>query len=742
MEKYKTKVLVNGHELKFWNPIQEFLSRTEAFEFRQDLWLGHDLHDVRKSHDLLDWADLIISEWTLGNAVWYSKHKKPHQRHITRFHLQERETRFPAKLEIDNVDMIVFVGKYIQEEAVEKFHLPLSKTCVIGNLVDLKKYALPKSVGSEFNIGVVGTVPKRKRLDLAFDLLEDLLEKDSRYTLHVKGPRPDSFDWLWARTAEREYYELLWNRIRKSPHGNRVIFSPGGDNVAEWFQNIGFILSSSDFESFHMAVAEGMCSGTIPIIWDWKGAEDIYRLVKPVAGLGEARDLVLQSHNSSMGLTMAQQSSNYVRVNFDAEVICDEWVRLLQTPKEQEIVPVPTAFGHRKVVVVWTISDWDSFHRKEMLEALAENLEPNGVEFLIIEPGDNLKHLLQRGQETEHSLSEYQENRPLRVGKNIHKARIVTHQVRKKLGQALHLAAVEHSGSGQRLELLVESYYGDNASIIHWIFKPNQVDRLAHGADDQFIYEIYDDYTFDFGSGEVIGDMRALEETICAKAQHVFFTADILADRKKQHCRAYSTVSNGVNFPIFQKYVARNTGEHASDACKSAGYLGNLSDFFDWELMVEVTRSLPDVEFYFHGGIELNKLDAKMGCVENLKAQPNTTFTGRLTREQGAAAIARYDVLLIPFIQNEAMDAVNPLKLWEYFAVGKPVVSSRMKAIEGLADDVFFAESALGWVTVIQDILAADDPGNRSDRLQSLAEKMSWSKLTEHHASKVLQIFD
>ena len=51
----------------------------------RDQWKGHAIHDEDTSHSLLKQADLVICEWSLGNSVWYSNHKKPNQRLYIRF---------------------------------------------------------------------------------------------------------------------------------------------------------------------------------------------------------------------------------------------------------------------------------------------------------------------------------------------------------------------------------------------------------------------------------------------------------------------------------------------------------------------------------------------------------------------------------------------------------------------------------------------------------------------------------
>jgi Glycosyl transferases group 1 len=70
--------------------------------------------------------------------------------------------------------------------------------------------------------------------------------------------------------------------------------------VPSWLRRIGFVLSTSDDESFHMAPAEGMASRAVPVIRHWPGAETIYdarwikedpaEMAASVAGLSSSPD--------------------------------------------------------------------------------------------------------------------------------------------------------------------------------------------------------------------------------------------------------------------------------------------------------------------------------------------------------------------------------------------------------------------------------------------------------------------
>ncbi len=120
-------------------------------------------------------------------------------------------------------------------------------------------------------------MPSRKRLDLALDVLEELRRDDDRYLLYVKSGMPWDHWWVWQKPAERGHYAAALRRIQRSPLlRGAVVFDDAGPDVAAWLRRVGFVLSTSDDESFHVAPAEGMASRAVPVIRHWPGAETIY----------------------------------------------------------------------------------------------------------------------------------------------------------------------------------------------------------------------------------------------------------------------------------------------------------------------------------------------------------------------------------------------------------------------------------------------------------------------------------
>jgi glycosyltransferase involved in cell wall biosynthesis len=85
-------------------------------------------------------------------------------------------------------------------------------------------------------------------------------------------------------------------------------------------------------------------------------------------------------------------------------------------------------------------------------------------------------------------------------------------------------------------------------------------------------------------------------------------------------------------------------------------------------------------------------------------------FLSRKPYEQVAEYMAACDVLIMPWNQSEWIKACNPIKLKEYLAVGRPVVSTPFAELDYYEDVVTIAENADEFVNGILQSLNNDDP--------------------------------
>ena len=271
------RVVIAGHDLKFFTQLVALLRLRPDVEIRMDQWAALGEHDPAVSQELAEWADVVICEWCGPNAVWYSRHKRRGTRLLVHLHRFELYSDYPGLVKISAVDQVICVSDHYTRLTREQTGWPADKVVTVPNPLPTGQMDRVKLDGARFNLGLVGIVPMRKRLDLALDVLEELRRDDDRYMLSVKSGMPWEHWWVWQSPQEREHYMTALRRVQRSPLlQGAVVFDDAGPDVPSWLRRIGFVLSTSDDESFHVAPAEGMASRAVPVIRHWPGAETIY----------------------------------------------------------------------------------------------------------------------------------------------------------------------------------------------------------------------------------------------------------------------------------------------------------------------------------------------------------------------------------------------------------------------------------------------------------------------------------
>lgn len=332
-EPKKLTVLLAGHDFKFFSDISTKI-RQAGHKVIVDRWEGHNGHDEEFSRRMLAEADVIFCEWSLGNVNWYSHNKIPGQRLITRFHAQELRTRFLREANIDNIDTFIFVSPAGMRRAQVLFGIPEEKCVVVGNTFNFSEFANYRPDINPKVLGLVGSVPKSKRLDLALDILEGLRNEDPEFELVVQGKEYTEYPWLLSREHETAYFEAQYQRIAESPNlQGGVTFAGHNSQIAKWYlSEPGIILSTSDNEGTHQAIAEGGAAGCVPIIFPWAGAESVYGDRWLVEDTTQAIRRIQQlSVNREQFLSESHATRDYMRQNFSPAVIGQQILHIIES---------------------------------------------------------------------------------------------------------------------------------------------------------------------------------------------------------------------------------------------------------------------------------------------------------------------------------------------------------------------------------------------------------------------------
>ena len=294
----KNKLLFASHDFKFIDAYISYL-KSQHVPVRKEVWEWGGHKNEKQLLESYTWADTIFCEWGLANAVWYSKNNSNNKPIYIRMHAQEvraRAQKFGNQIEVNNIEKIIFVSQNIREQAIDIFDYQENKTNFIPNFVmDDEFYFSKKNKGkNSVVLGLLGFVPQTKRLDRAVLLLDSLRKSGVDATLSVKGHRPEELEFMHApsRVKELDHYYDTYKMIEDLKLSDYVDFEGWSANVSSWYEGIDIILSPSENESFHYAIADGVLSGCLPVIWNWKEADVIYPKNWVINNINEAQELI------------------------------------------------------------------------------------------------------------------------------------------------------------------------------------------------------------------------------------------------------------------------------------------------------------------------------------------------------------------------------------------------------------------------------------------------------------------
>ena len=157
------------------------------------------------------------------------------------------------------------------------------------------------------------------------------------------------------------------------------------------------------------------------------------------------------------------------------------------------------------------------------------------------------------------------------------------------------------------------------------------------------------------------------------------------------------------------------------------GYVGNLDIArIDLDLLRSVVNERPDWNFVFIGSMH------KGDEIKELEVYSNVHFLGIRVHEQALRYIRHFDVAIIPHLDNELTRSMNPLKLYVYFSLLVPVVSTAIQNIGDFNDFVRVARSPQEFVRTIDECLCNDPLANELPRLRKLLRENSWSERVKY----------
>lgn len=183
-----------------------------------------------------------------------------------------------------------------------------------------------------------------------------------------------------------------------------------------------------------------------------------------------------------------------------------------------------------------------------------------------------------------------------------------------------------------------------------------------------FSYYIMDEVHLTAHTNSVNLKSAFYDDLGCKISDQIFTMSSSISEKRIEFSNKMLVIGNGSNYKPSIQVKQKNKK-------KSVGFIGNFRNWIDVELLKNILKSNPHLEFGIAGPVESNMQEVldKM-LIEN----SNLKYWGIISKEEVSIVYGNFDVVIVPYIQNDFMFSTRPIKIVESIFSGTPVVTIPM----------------------------------------------------------------
>lgn len=258
---------------------------------------------------------------------------------------------------------------------------------------------------------------------------------------------------------------------------------------------------------------------------------------------------------------------------------------------------------------------------------------------------------------------------------------------------------------------------------ISWFVVPHPGVLAGAFGEAMVVYYCIDDYAaLPDVDANAVGRM---DDELSRRADQVFVASALLLESKRRVSPNAVHAPHGVDVAMFR--TVADPALPLPDAARSLrrpviGFYGLIEAWIDLDLIAFLAAERPQWTFLLVG-----RLAVDPGPLKDL---PNVVFAGPQPYVSLPRWAKAFDVAIIPYRPTRQVINSNPLKLREYLATGKPIVSVSTPEIDKFGEYVRIARDREQFLAQIEDALANDGPADRERRMAAV-DSMSWDARIE-----------
>lgn len=273
----------------------------------------------------------------------------------------------------------------------------------------------------------------------------------------------------------------------------------------------------------------------------------------------------------------------------------------------------------------------------------------------------------------------------------------------------------------------------DLKNVVLWSYIPTFVGYFGKFNEKLSVFDAVDNWLEHSSYTKIKDRLKLNYQTIRYKTDLIFTTSSDLVKffDRTDNC---IFIPNGISLEHVasaSKLIGRDI---ASLPRPIIGYGGTLQeDRIDIDLIRYLAQTNPNKSFVLIGAVWPN---VQAAIDQKLKSLPNVYLLGRKTFSEAQAYYREFNVAIIPHLKNEFNRHTNPLKLYEYLAMGKPVVATPSVGLEDFDKIIHTADT---FEKFNKELLGALTENSETDivKRRLFIEQHTWNKRVEFMLNQI-----
>ena len=259
-----------------------------------------------------------------------------------------------------------------------------------------------------------------------------------------------------------------------------------------------------------------------------------------------------------------------------------------------------------------------------------------------------------------------------------------------------------------------------NKSNIIFATYPTHIEMIPEDYSGNIYYDCMDNHLAFIQDEKERKKLEVQEKKLIEKANKIFVSSEYLKNtiskRYQINQEKIVLVRNAYDGQIIEPQEVS-----IDQSVIKLAYFGTISSWYDFDTVLDVIQKKDNVEFHLYGPID------KVEIPKNQKI----IYHGVIEHDKLYETVKNMDGLIMPFILNDIIEAVDPVKVYEYINFNKNIILREYSEVERLKDFVFFYNDSSEFLDAVLAIETSRTVKYNQDQRLKFLQENTWDKRVE-----------